>query len=252
MFGQLLKASESSERLFLQIAEVPARWMRTQLCRVFKRYVSPCTPVEMLKKKRVVKAITKQYGREFRPIYEVQSAFLSRPMPDEALCGLLWEYKERGQKGYGLTERLFDLLQSHFPSLHATGPKRAGRDIRLGEVFDDYPRPTRPIDFLIRDVDNRNVLAVGLARYDSDRGGAQEDDRTGGYNHCADEFFAYAEATGLHTKLIFLNDGPGLLLGSMWDDYAELERRWDGRVRVVTLRMIPDRVTYMWMKSEVI
>lgn len=43
-FGQLLKSSESSFRLFRQIAEVPG-WMRVQLARVFKKYVSPAKPV---------------------------------------------------------------------------------------------------------------------------------------------------------------------------------------------------------------
>src|SRR5713226_9323110 len=47
MFSQLLKASESSSRLFLLISEVPQPWMRIQLSRVFRKYVSPETPVEM-------------------------------------------------------------------------------------------------------------------------------------------------------------------------------------------------------------
>ena len=50
-FGQILKKSESSERLFLNISELKEQWMRIQLARVFKKYVSPSTPVEMLKKK---------------------------------------------------------------------------------------------------------------------------------------------------------------------------------------------------------
>jgi hypothetical protein len=49
----------------------------------------------------------------------------------------------------------------------------------MGEVFPDYPNPNRPVDFVIRD--EKDVLAIGLARYDSDRGGAQEDDRPGQY-----------------------------------------------------------------------
>ena len=88
------------------------------------------------------------------------------------------------------------------------------------------------------------VLAVGLARYDSDRGGAQEDDRIGGYRHCADEILQYAQAHNLTTKVIFLNDGPGLLLGSMWDDYARLETQWPGKIMVLTLRMVPERLTH--------
>ncbi len=51
-FGMLVRSSESSERLFLQISAVKESWMRIQLLRVFKRYVSPAMPVEMTKKKR--------------------------------------------------------------------------------------------------------------------------------------------------------------------------------------------------------
>ena len=51
MFGQFLKSSESSERLLEQITELKQAWMRVQLCRVFRKYVYPQTPVEMLKKK---------------------------------------------------------------------------------------------------------------------------------------------------------------------------------------------------------
>ena len=94
------------------------------------------------------------------------------------------------------------------------------------------------------------MLAVGLARYDSDRGGAQEDDRTGGYKNCADEVLAYAQEQGLDLRVIFLNDGPGLLLGSMWRDYAALEESWPGKIKVVTLRMMPERITAEWLGME--
>jgi len=94
MFGQLLKKSESSERLFLNIAEVPDGWMRVQLSRVFRKYVSPETPVEMLRRKAKAAEIAKQFGGGFRRINEVHAAFASRPIPDEALCALLWEYKD--------------------------------------------------------------------------------------------------------------------------------------------------------------
>lgn len=43
--------------------------------------------------------------------------------------------------------------------------------------------------------------------------------------------------------------GPGLLLGSMWKDYAALETAWADRVRVVTLRMVPERITLDWLRS---
>jgi len=248
MFKKLLQTSESSERLFLQISEVKPQWMRVQLCRVFRKYVSPETPVEMLKVKSKAKAICERFGRSFRAIQEVQAAFLSRPLPDEALCAILWEYKSRGQKGYDLTERFFDVFRSHFPDLSIKGPERAGKDIRMGDVFQkDYPNPDRPVDFVVYDKDEKDVVVIGLARYDSDRGGAQEDDRTGGYRNCANEILTYARQQNLNTKLIFVNDGPGLLLGSMWNDYTALEESWPDKIKVVTLRMIPERITLDWL-----
>ena len=220
--------------------------MRIQLARVFRKYVSPGTPVEMLKKKTQAQWICAEFANKFRPIVEVQKAFLSRPMPDEALCALLWEYKSRGQKGYDLTERMFELLRSKFPDLEISGPERAGRDILLGEVFEDYPKPDRPADFMIKEGDD--LLAIGFARYDGDRGGAQEDDRTGGNRNAANELLNYAKGKDLRTKIIFVNDGPGLLLGSMWDDYSYIEDSSDD-ILVVTLRMITERVSLEWLKS---
>ena len=247
-FGLLLKASHSSTNLFQSIMETRNGWMRTQLCRVFKKYVSPQTPVEMLKRKCDAGKICEQFGTEFRNVVEVQRRFDSRPMPDEVLCALLWEYKDRGKKGYDLTERLFDVLRSRHGRLVITGPERAGKDVLLGSVFNDYPKPDRPVDFLIYDGDK--LLAVGLARYDSDRGGAQEDDRPGQYREVAQEILGYADSHGYpHIKVIYVNDGPGLLLGSMWDDYAYIEDQWPGRVKVVTLRMVPYRITKKWLRS---
>jgi hypothetical protein len=249
LFGQLLKTSESSTRLFLQIAEQPDGWMRVQLARVFRKYVSPETPVEMLKQKSKAQRICDEFGKGFRPIHEVQSAFLTRPVPDEALCAVLWEYKDRGKKGYDMTEKFFAMFRSTFPDLPLSGPERAGKDILLGDVFPNYPKPDRPVDFLIHSPDGSRVLAVGLARYDSDRGGAQEDDRTGGYRNCADEILGYAKKNRLSTKVIFINDGPGLLLGSMWNDYVSLEKSKAGKIMVATLRMIPERITREWLES---
>lgn len=250
MFGQFVKTSESSSRLFLQISDVPQPWMRVQLARVFRKYVSPQTPVEMLKRKTKAQEICDQFGKGFRPIQEVQVAFESRPMPDEALCAVLWEYKDRGKKGYDLTENFFEMFQSYFPGLIIKGPKRAGQDIRMGSIFDDYPNPQRPVDFVIFDDGKKEILAIGLARYDSDRGGAQEDDRTGGYQSCADEILTYSSTHSYKTKIIFVNDGPGLLLGSMWDDYVKLENSWPGKILVITLRMLPERITKDWLYSE--
>ena len=246
-FSQLVKSSESSTRLLMQIANVSNGWMRVQLARVFRKYVSPDTPVEMLEQKTKAAEICHQFGKRFRPIHDVQVAFATRPIPDEALCAVLWEYRDRGKKGYDLTERFFLMFREQFPQLGLSGPERAGRDILLGEVFPSYPKPDRPADFLIRD--GERILAVGFARYDSDRGGAQEDDRTGGYLDCATEVLTYARRRHMPLKVIFLNDGPGLLLGSMWNDYARLERLHPGKILVLTLRMVPERLTLAWLAS---
>lgn len=250
LFGQLLRSAESSVALLCSIAEVKQPWMRIQLCRVFRKYVCPCTPVEMLKKKRLLPMVCEQYGGYFRRIAHVQAAFFSRSMPDETLCALLWEYKDRGQKGYDLTERFFKLFRSLHPGFSIEGPERAGQDIRMQDVFPDYPNPLRPIDFLIRDACGR-VSAIGFARYDGDRGGAQEDDRTGGYMNCVREVLEYTLSHGLNTKVIFVNDGPGLLLGSMWNDYAMLEQVHPDGVMVLTLRMVEERLTAEWLNANV-
>ena len=245
-FKILLQSSISSEYLFKEIAKEKQQWMRIQLSRVFRKYVSPSTPVEMLKKKSKADWICTEFGKGFRPIVEVQKAFLARPLPDEALCALLWEYKSRGQKGYDLTESMFELLRAKFPNLTITGPERAGKDILLGSIFEDYIKPDRPADFVIKE--GNNILAIGFARYDGDRGGAQEDDRTGGTANAAKEILEYSKEKGLKTKVIFVNDGPGLLLGSMWNDYSYIEDSSDN-VIVVTLRMIYERITLEWLKS---
>jgi hypothetical protein len=246
-FNDLVQKSHSSTNLLMEIAEIKEQWMRVQLSRVFRKYVSPETPVEMLKKKRSAPDICEQFGKGFREITIVQERFSARPIPDEALCAVLWEYKDRGKKGYDLTERLFAMLREQFPHLTFSGPERAGKDIRLGTIFPEYTKADRPIDFLI--YEGESLLAVGLARYDSDRGGAQEDDRIGQYRDCANEVLTYVTAKGLKTKVIFLNDGPGLLLGSMWNDYAYLETLWNDKVRVATLRMVPERINLEWLRS---
>lgn len=50
-FGRLVKSSPSLEKLLETISSITKEsWMRIQLLRVFRKYVSPDTSVEMLKK----------------------------------------------------------------------------------------------------------------------------------------------------------------------------------------------------------
>jgi hypothetical protein len=45
LFSKFLAEAHSSINLFLSIATVQESWMRVQLARVFRKYVSPETPV---------------------------------------------------------------------------------------------------------------------------------------------------------------------------------------------------------------
>lgn len=245
-FGQLLDVSASSSDLLRHISDVRGP-MRIQLLRVFRKYVSPSTSVEMLKRKGNLDRIIERFEEGFRDINVVKAAFGERSIPDAPISVLLWEYKDRGQKGYELTDLFFNEFELLFPDLSITGPRRAGRDVLMRDVFIDFPFPRYPVDFVIKEGDT--VLAIGLARYDSDRGGAQEDDRTSGYRNTARTILDYCAAKGLDTKVLFLNDGPGLLSGSMWQDYADLEASAPGRIMVFTLRMMRERITLDWLRS---
>jgi len=252
-FAQLVQTSSSPTHLYLQIAAT-RNPMRTQLFRVFRRYACPELPVELTKKVTQAQQICTDWGHKFRLIHDVQAALQTRPIRDETLSALLAEHMERGKSGYSLTDQFFTEFRKRFPDLPLSGPTGAGRDIPLGTVpfkasvsLPAYPNPRRPVDFIIHDLARTQILAVGFARYDGDRGGAQEDDRIGGYRNCADEILGYTQNNGLSTKVIFLNEGPGLLTGSMWDDYADLERRWPGKIIVLTLRMLPERLTREWL-----
>src|SRR5260363_56359 len=88
-FERLLEAAHSSTFFSTSIIETQNQSMRTQLCRIFKKYVSPQIPVEILKRKRDVAKICTQFGNAFRNIVEVQQKFESRSMPDEVLCAVL-------------------------------------------------------------------------------------------------------------------------------------------------------------------
>jgi hypothetical protein len=48
-------------------------------------------------------------------------------------------------------------------------------------------------------------------------------------------------------NILFVNEGPGLTLGSMWDDYAGLEEIGKGHVLVATLKMLESRLSKEWL-----
>jgi len=246
-FRALAKSSGTSEDLLRRIQQITEK-ERVQLLKLFRRYVSPNSSVEMLKKKRNTEGICRTFGPHFRPIGVVR-ANIDRPDYDVAVSVLLFEHKDRGIFGYDLTQKFFAWFEARFPRppYQALGPRRAGADIELSEVFPDYPHRC-PSDIVIKR--NELPILVGFARYDSDRGGSQEDDRTGGNQTKVLQIIEYAETKGINVRILFLNDGPGLLLGSMWRDYGEIEKINPKRILVATLKMLPVRLTEAWMTGS--
>ncbi len=252
-FGLLLNSVRSSSELLQKIHERSGD-MRVQLLRCFRKYVSPMTSVEMLKVKTKVPSVISDFGSSFRSLEEVRTGYGKRAVDDEALAAVLWEHHDRGTPGYILTKAFFDAFEHEFGDDYTiAGPREAGADVQLSAVL---PRFTSivPADFVILRKDSDVPLVVGFAHYDSDRGGSQEDDRTGGNQDKVEKIMAYAARRRIPMQVLFVNDGPGLLLGSMWDDYSRLETSNvvddELRVMVVTLKMVSERLTVDWLEGR--
>lgn len=245
-FIELADEAASSVELFRNINKKTGK-QHTQLLRVFKKYVLPGVPVEATSKKIQAEDILKHHASEMREISEVRKNVKQRPTDDEAIIAVLAEHANRGKKGYDLTETFFNWFENKFEDdFTIQGPRRGGKDIQLRTVLKDFTDEA-PTDFVIKDTTG-TVIAAGYARYDSDRGGAQEDDRTGGNSDKITKISEYNNRTGSKIKIIFLNDGPGLALGSMWRDYAALDAK--PGVLVCTLKMLEDRLTKEWLEDS--
>jgi len=248
-FAELVEEVDSSADLLRQIMEEP-RLIRVDLLKLFARYVSPTTKTELLRKKRSTETVIAKLGGDFRSLPEVQAKLGSRPDVDEAIIAILDEHSNRGQSGYRLTEDFFRWFEAEFGDMgwSIDGPRGAGRDIDLRDVVDGAAKPM-PLDFVIRDPTDA-PRAVGFARYDTDRGGSQEDDRIGGNVDKLSEISALNRSRGLAIKVLYLNDGLGLTLGSMWRDYAHIEKSGNGLALVTTMKMAQaGRVSLTWLAS---
>lgn len=71
-FGELIDNASSSTNLLQVITQEPDP-LRIQLLRVFRRYVSPDTSVEMTKNKSKIPDIIRDFGSRFRKLEEVRS-----------------------------------------------------------------------------------------------------------------------------------------------------------------------------------
>ncbi len=243
-FRELASEAPSSIEL-LRTIQKKGKKMRIQLLRVFRRYVSPSTSVEMLKKIRDTDEICNAFGPLFRDIKLVRKNIAQQDY-DIVISALLYEHKDRGKFAYELTERFFHWFEETFigDEFQALGPRRAGKDLQLCKFLRGYEHEF-PTDIII--THKGRPIVAGFARYDSDRGGSQEDDRTGGNRSKILEILQHKTVEGAPVKVFLLNDGPGLLLGSMWRDYGELEGINCDRVLVCTLKMLEARLTRKWL-----
>lgn len=254
VFQRLIAESISSADLLTKIRSPGTNSQtRMSLLKMFRRCVSTVCDTEATKKIRAIStgSLVENYGHTFKPISMLREDMLN--LSDDqvtTLAALIGEYDTRGQSGYQLTNMFFDWFEDAFRNrLHIDGPRGAGRDIELSELFPDF-EGSYPCDFVIRSVNDRRPLCVGFARYDSTRGGAQSDDRTGGNANKVDKARRYAAGSGNFFKVLFLSDGPGLTHGDTWRESCVLDGSWDGRVRVTTIKIAPDRVTFDWINPD--
>lgn len=222
---------------------------RMSLLKIFRRAVAPVLDTETTKKLKVTtSSLVENYGSTFKPIELLKAQFDGLDNESKgALAALIGEYDTRGQLGYILTDKFFDWFEKTFDgSCVIEGPRGAGRDVELNTVFDDF-EGQYPCDFIIRAADDLRPLAIGFARYDSTRGGAQSDDRTGGNSYKVSKAKEYCEKTGTLLKLIFLADGPGLGHRDTWEEACTLDGSWNGNVRVSTMKLAESRITVEWL-----
>ena len=253
VFCKLIKDSKSSAEMLAKIrSKDRSADERMALLKMYRRCVSPVLDTEATKKIKKIStdSLVETYGKTFKPISKLRSQFSDLPKEYKyALAALIGEYDTRGQLGYQLTGAFFDWFETHFADQYIIeGPRGAGSDIELSEIYPDF-KGSFPCDFVIRRHSDREVVAIGFARYDSTRGGAQSDDRTGGNANKVDKAKAFDKKTPTRLKMIFLSDGPGLMHGDTWEESCMLDGQWDGRVRVVTLKLAATRITPDWLEG---
>ena len=255
LFQQLIATSSSSAELLDRIrSPTIGKDTRMSLLKMFRRCVSPILDTETTKKitKITTKSLVDAYGATFKPIGKLKEQFGHLPSEHLAtLAALIGEYDTRGQSGYQLTETFFDWFEEAFKGQFTIeGPRRAGRDVELSSIFADFVG-SYPCDFVIRTEGSKpEVLAVGFARYDATRGGAQSDDRTGGNLYKVAKVREYWKDKDRSLRVVFLADGPGLAHNDTWKEACDIDGEWDGNVRVTTLKLAPTRVTAAWLRGD--
>jgi hypothetical protein len=253
LFTTLINESSSSAELLEKIRD-PQTYkadVRMPLLKLFRRCVSTVIDTEKSKKLlNPTSMFVENYGHTFKEIGLLKRQFTNMAEKDKyALTSLIGEYDDRGKQGYILTDLFFTWFEDKFCNIFTIeGPRGAGKDIQLSSIFEDFDSDY-PCDFIIRDCQNQNVLAVGFARYDSTRGGSQSDDRTGGNNDKVMKAHAFNGSHDNKFKVLFLSDGPGLTHKDTWEEACLLDGKLDDRVRVATLKLAEQRIIESWLRS---
>ena len=250
-FCALVEDSDTSAQLLETIRSKRFTGKRRgALLKMFRRAVAPVVDTEMAKKvdKVPTDTIVSNYGHTFKEIGLLKRQFQALTDDNKAaLAVLVGEYDSRGQAGYSLTGMFFDWFEDKFEKvLTIEGPRGAGRDVELSTVIKGYAG-NFPCDFVIRKTGSKEVLAIGFARYDATRGGAQSDDRTSGNSHKVALAREYCQRSGDRLRILFLADGPGLAHADTWEAAVKLDGDWDDNVRVTTMKLADSRVTKEWL-----
>ena len=255
-FGKIVEQSKTSPEVLERIRDQSVKMTkdeRMSFLKIFRRCVSPVCDTEATKKlvKNPTSLFVDNYGHTFKSFEKLKSQFANITSEQlAALSVLLGEYDNRGEQGYVLTDLFFTWFEETFSQkLNIDGPRGAGKDIQLSSVFPEF-KGDYPCDFVITDKKTKVVLAVGFARYDSTRGGAQSDDRTGGNADKVSKAKAFCKQTGQSFKIIFLADGPGLAHKDTWEEACKLDGELNDQVRVVTLITSKDVITEDWLLSN--
>ncbi|EOX4831344.1 hypothetical protein ACG9VV_000860 [Vibrio alginolyticus] len=253
LFAKLIAESDSSAELLEKIRKPRAyhKDLRMSLLKLFRRCVSPVCDTEATKKVTTPTSIfVDNFEHTFKEITVLKEQFADlSEFHLYALSSLLGEYDSRGELGYALTGMFFDWVEEFYDGdFTIEGPRGAGKDIQLSQVFPAF-EGDYPCDFVIKKADDESVLAVGFARYDSTRGGAQSDDRTGGNDNKVTKAQEFMCESGEEFKIIFLSEGPGLVHKDTWAEACTLDGKLDGKVRVTTLKLAEERLNRDWLES---
>lgn len=253
-FIELVKKSSSSEELLYCIRQGNIdKNTRMSFLKLFRRCVSTVIDTETSKKIKKIptEKLIETYGHTFIDIKYLKKFFEEISSEQfSSLCCLLAEYDTRGSSGYELTRIFFSWFKQNFSNdFLIDGLEAAGKDIELSSILPDFTESSFPCDFVIRKKINNEIVAVGFSRYDSTRGGAQSDDRTGGNSLKVQKLKSYKICSGKIIKIIFLSDGPGLIHNDTWKETCMLADSWEDNARVTTLKLAHIIVTREWLLS---